>query len=45
MTFFAIANGYTLWFKRNDYKRICVKCCKGATVDENCQFHLWADAK
>ena len=42
LIFYAIANGYRLYFARNDSNRICVKCCKDATGEEACKFHLWA---
>ncbi|KAL4565604.1 hypothetical protein LXL04_029706 [Taraxacum kok-saghyz] len=37
---YAVANGYDLWYDRNDKHRLLVKCCKGKTPQ--CPFRLWA---
>ncbi|XP_023754652.2 uncharacterized protein LOC111903098 [Lactuca sativa] len=34
---YAIANGYQLCYKKNDNRRLLVKCCSG-----QCKFRLWA---
>ncbi|XP_052622742.1 uncharacterized protein LOC128128018 [Lactuca sativa] len=34
---YAVANGYQLCYKKNDSRRLLVKCCSGA-----CKFRLWA---
>ncbi|KAL4557968.1 hypothetical protein LXL04_036164 [Taraxacum kok-saghyz] len=36
---YAVANGYDLWYDRNDKHRLLVKCCKGKTPQ--CPFRLW----
>lgn len=37
---YAVANGYDLWFERNDKERLLVNCCKGK--EPKCPFRLWA---
>ncbi|XP_023760960.1 uncharacterized protein LOC111909376 [Lactuca sativa] len=34
---YVVANGYQLCYKKNDSRRLLVKCCSGA-----CKFRLWA---
>ncbi|XP_052621668.1 uncharacterized protein LOC111893335 [Lactuca sativa] len=38
---YAVANGYDLWFEKNDSQRLLVKCCK-ENKSPNCPFRLWA---
>ena len=38
---YAVANGYDLWFEKNDSQRLLVKCCK-KNKSPNCPFRLWA---
>lgn len=41
LTDYAVANGYKLWYEKNDSKRLLVRCCK---TEEKpcCPFRLWA---
>nr|KAJ0189174.1 hypothetical protein LSAT_V11C800402240 [Lactuca sativa] len=38
---YAVANGYDLWFEKNDSDRLLVKCCK-KNKSPSCPFRLWA---
>ncbi|KAI3701118.1 hypothetical protein L2E82_45763 [Cichorium intybus] len=38
---YAVANGYDLWFDKNDSNRLLVKCCK-KNKEPSCPFRLWA---
>ncbi|CAI9282381.1 unnamed protein product [Lactuca saligna] len=38
---YAVANGYKLWYEKNDSTRLLVRCCKGEEKSK-CPFRLWA---
>nr|KAJ0186296.1 hypothetical protein LSAT_V11C900467960 [Lactuca sativa] len=38
---YATANGYDLWFEKNDSQRLLLKCCK-KNKSPTCPFRLWA---
>ncbi|CAI9297331.1 unnamed protein product [Lactuca saligna] len=38
---YTVANGYKLWYEKNDSTRLLVRCCKGEEKSK-CPFTLWA---
>ncbi|KAI3525338.1 hypothetical protein L1887_04054 [Cichorium endivia] len=43
ITNYAVANGYQIWFERNDHMRLLARCCKRSNDDETkCPWRLWA---
>ncbi|XP_023763965.1 uncharacterized protein LOC111912463 [Lactuca sativa] len=43
ITNYAVANGYQIWFERNDHMRLLARCSKRAHDDETkCPWRLWA---
>ncbi|CAI9268898.1 unnamed protein product [Lactuca saligna] len=39
---YAVANGYNLWYEKNDKTRLLVRCCKTSEGKATYPFRLWA---
>ncbi|CAI9283211.1 unnamed protein product [Lactuca saligna] len=39
---YAVANGFNLWYEKNDKTRLLVRCCKTSEGKAACPFRLWA---
>ncbi|CAI9284491.1 unnamed protein product [Lactuca saligna] len=39
---YVVANGFNLWYEKNDKTRLLVRCCKTSEGKAACPFRLWA---